>query len=70
MGTNTIDLQDVTDLVSGAHGGSLTINQALSSSTCTDTAQLSIVPGRMCFYRVRLVPWGLAQWIMGTWLMP
>jgi hypothetical protein len=56
MGTNTINLQDVTDLVSGAHGGSLTINQALSSSTCTDTAQLSIVPGRMCFYRVRLVP--------------
>jgi len=51
-----IDLADVTDFVIGAQGGSLTINQGLSNYTFDDTAKLSFLPGRILFYRVRLVP--------------
>jgi hypothetical protein len=55
-GTNTIDLEDVTDFVIGAQGGSLTISLPLGSETYTftDTAKLSYLPGRILFYRVRL----------------
>jgi hypothetical protein len=53
-GSISIDLQDVTDFVIGAHGGSLTINEGLSNYTFTDTAQLDVLPGRIRFYRVRL----------------
>jgi putative Ig domain-containing protein len=55
-GSISIDLEDVTDFVVGAHGGSLTINEGLSNYTFTDTARLSILPGRIRFYRVRLAP--------------
>jgi hypothetical protein len=53
-----IDLADVTDFVIGAQGGSLTINLGLPGQTYTfeDTARLSVLPGRILFYRVRLVP--------------
>jgi hypothetical protein len=50
-----IDLADVTDFVVGKLGGSLTINQGLSTYTFNDTAKLSVLPGRILFYRVRLV---------------
>jgi PKD repeat protein len=55
-GTNTIDLADVTDFVIGALGGPLTINLPLGGETYTfnDTAKLSVMPGRILFYRVRL----------------
>jgi PKD repeat protein len=55
-GTNTIDLADVTDFVIGALGGSLTINLPVGGETYTfnDTAKLSVMPGRILFYRVRL----------------
>jgi hypothetical protein len=55
-GTNTIALEDVTDFVIGAQGGSLTINLPLGGETYTfnDTARLSFLPGRILFYRVRL----------------
>ena len=55
-GTNTIALEDVTDFVIGAQGGSLTINLPLGGETYTfsDTARLSVLPGRILFYRVRL----------------
>ncbi len=51
-----IDLADVTDFVIGAQGGSLTIGLALGGTTYTftDTARLSVLPGRILFYRVRL----------------
>jgi PKD repeat protein len=49
-----IDLEDVTDFVIGAQGGSLTVFQGLSNYTFTDTAKLSFLPGRILFYRVRL----------------
>jgi hypothetical protein len=54
----SIDLQDVTDFVIGAHGGPLTVNLPLGGQTYTftDSAQLSVLPGRIRFYRVRLVP--------------
>ena len=53
-----IDLADVTDFVIGAQGGSLTISLPLGGETYTftDTARLSVLPGRILFYRVRLVP--------------
>ena len=53
-----IDLSDVTDFVIGAQGGSLTINLPVGGQTYTfdDTARLSVLPGRILFYRVRLVP--------------
>jgi hypothetical protein len=53
-----IDLADVTDFVIGAQGGSLTINLPLGGETYTftDTAKLSVLPGRILFYRVRLGP--------------
>jgi hypothetical protein len=53
-----IDLADVTDFVIGAHGGSLTIKIPLGGETYTfnDTAKLSVLPGRILFYRVRLAP--------------
>ena len=53
-----IDLEDVTDFVIGAQGGPLTLNLALGGETYTftDTARLSVLPGRMLFYRVRLGP--------------
>jgi hypothetical protein len=52
-----IDLADVTDFVIGGQGGSLTIGLPLGGATYTfnDTAKLSVLPGRMLFYRVRLV---------------
>jgi hypothetical protein len=55
-GTNTIALEDVTDFVIGAEGGSLTINLPVGGETYTfdDTARLSVLPGRILFYRVRL----------------
>lgn len=56
-GTATnIDLADVTDFVIGAQGGSLTINLPVGGETYTftDTARLSVLPGRILFYRVRL----------------
>jgi hypothetical protein len=54
-GTNTIDLEDVTDFVVGSQGGSLTIGLPLNQTyTFTDTARLSVLPGRILFYRVRL----------------
>jgi PKD repeat protein len=54
-GTNTIDLEDVTDFVIGAHGGPLTISLPLNQTyTFSDTARLSALPGRVLFYRVRL----------------
>jgi hypothetical protein len=51
-----IDLEDVTDFVVGAHGGPLTISLILGGETYTfsDTARLSVLPGRLLFYRVRL----------------
>ncbi|HVM61706.1 MAG TPA: hypothetical protein VMV72_12660 [Verrucomicrobiae bacterium] len=51
-----IDLADVTDFVIGAHGGSLTIGLPVGGETYTftDTARLSVLPGRILFYRVRL----------------
>ncbi len=51
-----IDLEDVTDFVIGAQGGSLTLNLVLGGETYTftDTARLSVLPGRILFYRVRL----------------
>jgi len=51
-----IDLEDVTDFVIGAHGGPLTISLILGGETYTftDTARLSVLPGRILFYRVRL----------------
>jgi PKD repeat protein len=51
-----IDLEDVTDFVIGARGGSLTLNLVLGGETYTfnDTAKLSVLPGRILFYRVRL----------------
>jgi len=57
-GTNTIALEDVTDFVIGAQGGSLTINLPVGGQTYTfnDTAKLSVLPGRILFYRVRLGP--------------
>jgi hypothetical protein len=57
-GTNTIALENVTDFVIGAQGGSLTIGLPLGGETYTfsDTAKLSFLPGRILFYRVRLVP--------------
>jgi RHS repeat-associated protein len=52
----TIDLQDVTDFVIGAQGGPLTIGLGLGQTyTFSDTAKLSYLPGRILFYRVRLV---------------
>jgi hypothetical protein len=53
-----IDLADVTDFVIGAQGSPLTINLPLGGETYTftDTARLSVLPGRFLFYRVRLVP--------------
>ena len=50
------DLEDVTDFVIGAQGGSLTLNLVLGGKTYTftDTARLSVLPGRILFYRVRL----------------
>ena len=53
-----IDLEDVTDFVIGAKGGPLTLNLVLGGETYTftDTARLSVLPGRMLFYRVRLGP--------------
>jgi T5SS/PEP-CTERM-associated repeat protein len=56
-GTNTIALENVTDFVIGAQGGPLTINLVLGNETYTfnDTARLSVLPGRILFYRVRLV---------------
>lgn len=54
-GTNTIDLEDVTDFVIGAHGGPLTIGLPLNQTyTFSDTARMSALPGRILFYRVRL----------------
>jgi T5SS/PEP-CTERM-associated repeat protein len=55
-GTNSIALEDVTDFVIGAQGGSLTINIPVGGETYTftDTARLSVLPGRILFYRVRL----------------
>ncbi len=52
-----IDLADVTDFVIGGLGGSLTINLPVGGTTYTfnDTAKLSVMPGRILFYRVRLV---------------
>jgi hypothetical protein len=52
-----IDLADVTDFVIGAQGGSLTINLPVGGETYTftDTARLNVLPGRILFYRVRLV---------------
>ena len=56
-GTNTIDLEDVTDFVIGAHGGPLTISLPLNQTyTFGDTARLSVLPGRVLFYRLRLGP--------------
>jgi hypothetical protein len=51
-----IDLADVTDFVLGVQGGSLTINLPLGGETYTftDTARLSVLPGRILFHRVRL----------------
>jgi len=50
-----IDLADVTDFVIGARGGPLTIGLPLNQTyTFTDTARLSVLPGRILFYRVRL----------------
>jgi PKD repeat protein len=51
-----IDLADVTDFVIGAQGGPLTIGLPLGGETYTfnDTARLSVLPGRILFYRVRL----------------
>jgi len=51
-----IDLEDVTDFVIGAQGGPLTLNLVLGGETYTftDTAKLSVLPGRILFYRVRL----------------
>ncbi|HTS18717.1 MAG TPA: choice-of-anchor Q domain-containing protein [Verrucomicrobiae bacterium] len=51
-----IDLEDVIDFVIGAHGGPLTLNLVLGGETYTftDTARLSVLPGRILFYRVRL----------------
>jgi hypothetical protein len=55
--TITIDLEDVTDFVIGAHGGPLTLNLGLGQTyTFDDTARLSILPGRIRFYRVRQMP--------------
>jgi hypothetical protein len=53
----TIDLEDATDFVIGAQGGSLTIGLPLGGATYTfnDTTRLSVLPGRILFYRVRLV---------------
>ncbi len=53
-----IDLADVTDFVIGGQGGSLTINIPIGGETYTfnDTAKLSVLPGRVLFYRVRLGP--------------
>jgi T5SS/PEP-CTERM-associated repeat protein len=55
--TNAIDLDSATDFVIGSQGGSLTINLPLGGETYTftDTARLSVLPGRILFYRVRLV---------------
>jgi|SRR5579859_7212464 len=53
----SIDLEDVTDFVIGAHGGPLSVNVGLGPPyTFTDTARLSALPGRELFYRIRLVP--------------
>jgi hypothetical protein len=51
-----VDLADVTDFVIGAQGGWLTIGLPLGGETYTfnDTARLSVLPGRILFYRVRL----------------
>jgi hypothetical protein len=55
--STSIDLEDVTDFVIGAQGGSLTIGLGLGQTyTFTDTARLSELPGRMLFYRIRLGP--------------
>jgi hypothetical protein len=51
--TTNIDLQNLTDFVIGAQGGSLTVFQGLSPYTFTNTARLSVLPGRIRFYRVR-----------------
>ena len=53
-----VALEDVTDFVIGAHGGPLTIRLPVGGQTYTfdDTAKLSVLPGRILFYRVRLVP--------------
>ena len=53
-----IDLADATDFVVGRQGGPLTISLPLGGETYTfdDTARMSFLPGRMLFYRVRLVP--------------
>jgi hypothetical protein len=44
--------------VLGAQGGPLTITLRLGGQTYTfdDTARLSVLPGRILFYRVRLGP--------------
>ena len=52
-----IALEDATDFVVGRHGGPLTIALGLGQTyTFDDTAKLSYLPGRILFYRVRLVP--------------
>jgi len=52
-----IALEDVTDFVIGRFGLPLTINVPLGQTyTFDDTARLSVLPGRILFYRVRLVP--------------
>ena len=56
-GEISIDLEDVTDFVVGANGGSLTINLGFGQTyTFDDTARLTALPGRARFYRVRLEP--------------
>jgi hypothetical protein len=53
-----IALEDVTDFVIGAQGGPLTVRLPVGGQSYTfdDTAKLSFLPGRILFYRVRLVP--------------
>jgi hypothetical protein len=56
--TIAIDLDSATDFVIGAQGGPLTVTLTLGDETYTfsDTARLSILPGRFLYYRVRLGP--------------
>jgi len=53
-----IDLQDATEFIVGSHGGPLTVNSPGDGQPYMfgDTARLSVLPGRILFYRVRLVP--------------
>jgi hypothetical protein len=51
----SIDIETATDFVVGTNGGSLTIDCG-GPYIFDDTAQLTIIPGTMRFYRVRQVP--------------